>query len=301
MNVFPVELHSYICEFACKDDGRTARSIGLVSKYFREVVHPYTLRSIAVTGFAQIKILEKQLTTLPAHLRRIRDLFISDHDGGPESKNAIIRILGLSSPSLETLSIHTSNPRTSTPILAFLFGLHYPHLCELSVTGYYPFPSLPGGMPRLTHLHLNGNRSPHGLLQMGVLESVCPELTHLRISGLSRATAFASELTEALAEPSSPSQTLFNARLPPNVRSIVIQPAASMPGFGKGPAQRLTDDLMIATIEGLVRREGDLWVTVLKRSDGDGDMKKEAKREWMDRLSGNEGCWVGHERSMHNL
>jgi len=154
MNAFPVEIHSYICEFACTDDGLTARSLGLVSKYYREVVHPFRYQSIAVSGQLQISELERRLERTLPHLRRVRNIFISDgiKDNelvGPLQRSAphITRLLGLVSSSVETLTLHCDHPKTSTSLLAFLFGLYYPHLRELTVVGYYPFPHVPNAMP----------------------------------------------------------------------------------------------------------------------------------------------------------
>jgi len=297
MNVLPVEMHSVICEFACTDDGRTGRSLGLVSKYYREVVHPFRYQSIAVVGQSQVAELSYRLQKTPP-TQRVRNIFISDaapdnESGIPPQHGAsqITRLLGLVSSAVETLTLHCDNPRTSTSLLAFLFGLHYPYLRELTVVGYYPFPHVPNAMPRLKFLHLNGNRNPHGLLQMGGLDVVCPELTHLRISGLSRATAFAAELVEAMTGDDDASQALFNAMLPPNVRHIVIQPDFPVHTSAKFAAARLSDDSMMEQFGGIVGNAAitrDMQFTLLKRS---GDTTSTSKRQWLERLNGGLGCW----------
>jgi len=298
MNAFPVEIDSYICEFACTD-GHTASSLGLVSKYYRDVVHPFQYQSIAVSGQFQISELTGRLERTLPHMRRVRNLFISD---GPKDNELGItvqhsvshttRLLGLVSSSVETLTLHCHNPRTSTSILAFLFALHYPYLRELTVVGYYPFPYVPNAMPRLQYLHLGGNRNPHGLLQMGSLDVVCPQLTHLRISSLSRATAFAAELAEAMMEDDTP-LALLQATLPPNIRHVIVQPGLPMHGSGKFASARLSDDCMMDQLRSLV---GDLELnpgiqfTLLKRSEY-GDNPSTSKQHWLERLDGGVGCW----------
>lgn len=294
MDTLPVEIHSYICGFACTDDGKTARSLGLTSKYYRVVTLPLQFQSIAVSGRFQICELERRLQKIRPHLRRVRNLFIADgvEDNNPAERSApyITRLLGLVSLSVESLTLHCDNPRTSTSLLAFLFGLHYPNLRELTVVGYYPFPHVPNAMPRLKYLHLNGNRNPHGLLQMGGLDAVCPELTHLRISGLSRATAFAAELVEALTSDGA-SDALFSAKLPQNVRHVVVQPGSPVPASGKFMSARLSDDCMMDQLESLVGDEEvkrGVKYTLLKRSEC-GDVAVTSKRRWME----NSGkCWV---------
>lgn len=294
MDAFPVEIHSYIFQFACTDDGRTARSLGLVSKYYREVVHPFQYQSIAVSGQFQVSELECRLERTLPHMRRVRNIFISDSakdnqfDAALKSSAFLImRLLDLVSSSIETLALHCDNPRTSTSLLAFLFGLYYPHLCELIVVGYYPFPHIPNAMPRLKYLHLSGNRNPHGLLQMGNLTAACPSLTHLCISGLSRATAFAAELAEAI-EGDDSSQSLFNTTLPPNVRHVVVQPGLPTQMLGKFVSARLSDECMMAHLRSLVGDETTkrkVQFTLLERSKC-GETVSTSKRRWMERLDG---------------
>ncbi|KAL5534811.1 hypothetical protein ACEPAG_1275 [Sanghuangporus baumii] len=55
MNKCPLEVVEFIVELACPDDaGKTARSIGLVSKHLRSIAEPIELRYIAVSGFKQL-------------------------------------------------------------------------------------------------------------------------------------------------------------------------------------------------------------------------------------------------------
>ncbi|KAI0668203.1 hypothetical protein C8Q78DRAFT_1071507 [Trametes maxima] len=214
MDSLPLELHAHILEFACTDDGTTARSLALVSRYVREVSAPYIYQSIAISGMEQMSELVGRLDVIPPHLRRIRHLFLSDwtrsqakervvrasedaQDGYEAEKTLALRILALAAPMLETLAVVVSCPYTGPSILGSLFTLPLPRLVHLSVHGFYPFPNVPRSMPRLERLHLSGNRNPHGLLQLGSLDTACPALTHLHISGLVAAVSFAEEMRAA--------------------------------------------------------------------------------------------------------
>lgn len=300
MNILPFEIQSYICEFACVDDGRTARSLDLVSRRFRDVVIPFRFQSIAVAGHQQISELGTRLASAAPHLRRVRNVFISESARNDEAgenqvqtKHGIAQItqlIGLVSSTVETMTVHYDNPRFSTSLIAFLFGLHYPNLRELTVIGYYPFLYTPNSMPQLTHLHLNGNRNPHGLLQMGGLDAACPELKHLRISGVSRAVSFVRELSEALR---TDDDSLFPAKLPTNVCNVYVQPSpATHPPSPKISNIRLVNDTMQGQLERLTRDENlknDLQFHLLKACDS--DIRSTSRLEWLNRLEGGDGCW----------
>ena len=78
MDTLPLELHSQIFEYACVDDGTTARSLSLVSRYIRAVAEPFRYQSLSVAGIDSLLQLARTLEELPAHRRRVRHLFLSD-------------------------------------------------------------------------------------------------------------------------------------------------------------------------------------------------------------------------------
>jgi len=303
MKSCPPELHSYICQLAGQDDGRTIRALSLVSKYFKEITAPYAYQSLSISGPEQINKLASKLESTPLHLRHIRHLFLSDavpnkphrtSEGESHAPNstATTRILALAAPTLESLTFISSNPATNTQSISRLFRLSFPHLRELSVSGFYPFPSLPGKFPRLTHLHLHGNRNPHGLLQLGGLDEVCPSLTHLRVSGLSMAVSFAQELEEAF-RCDEETTALFPSRLPPHVECVVVQPGSP------GPAGKLTSAISLkreqvmnerfATVKALATK--GIKFVVMEGSEVE-PLLETLKRDWVDRLEGSEGGWA---------
>jgi hypothetical protein len=285
-----------------------------VSKYFSNVARPFRYQSLAISGIDQVVDLSTRLENTPAHMRRIRHLFISDHSHlkierhrtakrlGDHGKNAIIRILNLAAPTAETLTLHASSPSTSTSLIAALFAIHFPRLVELTVIGFYPFPRVPGSMPRLTHLHLCGNRNPHGLLHMQSIRLACPNLTHLRISGLTMALSFVEELTEALrASDGSDNQSsaLFAPQLPPKLRILMIQPGP-VPSASIHTSASVKDRMMMERLVEVVDTSVNphpkgVDVVLVERDtlsvDGSSTYEN-VRREWSVRSNGGEGCWA---------
>lgn len=239
MDTLPLELHSQIFEYACVDDGTTARSLSLVSRYVRHVSEPFRYQSLAVAGLASLTQLVNKLESLPTHRRRVRHLFLSDwtqkqvHEKAIPSddadmdrydleKSTITHILDLVASTLETFAFVSACPFNSSSLVGYLFSLHFPCLRDLAVHGFYPFPHSPDRMPSLEHLHLSGNRNPHGLLQSGGLSSSCPKLRELRISGLVSAPAFADEIQSAVVSGEGHPPQTFTPKLPPRLRKIVL-------------------------------------------------------------------------------
>ncbi|KAH9917489.1 uncharacterized protein B0H18DRAFT_850559, partial [Fomitopsis serialis] len=218
MDTLSVELHAQIFEYACLDDGSTARALALVSHYIHDVAQPFLYQSLAVQGFIQMHALIATLTPLPHYLRRIRYLYLSDsspsawHHAPFESPGRILsdadmaryeeaqaaaaHLLLLAAPTLEMLAVTADCLFMGTALIAHLFALQLPHLRELAVRGFYPFLAGTDGpsMPRLERLHLEGNRSPYGLLDCGGMKETCPALEHLAISGVVAAHGFANEV-----------------------------------------------------------------------------------------------------------
>jgi len=288
----PPEIISYIFELACLDDGHTVRSLSLVAQYLRQLSRPYLYQSLMIVGFDKISALESKLDATPPHLRVIRHLFISTHK--PESTSetandsqsaALLRVLTLAAPTLETLSFVASTSSSSTLAISRLFRTAFPRLRELSVSGFYSFPSSPGKMPRLERLHLHGNRNPHGLFQLGVLEEVCPSLTHLRVSSLSMAVSFAGELQDACSGVQKPP---FSSKLPPRTKTIIVQPAPpSTALFGRA---RSRHQLMMEQLEALKPPKG-LHLHLLPAPERD-EYFEIFKRGWAERVSGEESFWA---------
>lgn len=314
MKSCPPELHSYICSLACTDDGYTARSLSLVSKYFAQITAPYLYQSLCVSDPSKIRNLARKLQQLPAHHRRIHHLFLSDTSGERDLTNAIVSILTFAASTLETLAFVTTSPFNSTPLIARLFRMRFPRVYELTISGHYPFPSSSSCFPSLERLHLLGNRNPHGLLSLGGLESSLPTLTHLRISGLNLAVSFSQELHQAFEftsrtrgeEEGGESVTaaaatgcMFPSKLPPNLEQFIVQcgpePAPCRPGSSSSTIARQKDQTMINTLEhlqALLVKEGGYRTQFSVFPRGRTEISLDDIRTyWVARLRGKEGCW----------
>lgn len=303
MDLCPPELHSYICQLACIDDGRTVRSLNLVSKYYREIAIPFLYQSLTIRGADSIAHVLRALEQTPSHFRRIRHLFVSeDHpkswrptNGGPTSveRDRMMRVVAYASPTVETLCFVTSLSHGNPALVARLFRLPFPTLRELTVSGYYPFPSHPGNFPVLERLHLSGNPNPHGFLQTGKLDSVCSQLTHLRVSELSAALTFVLELGNAMKGDES---AVFPARLPKGIRSIMVKLAVG-PDLSKVPRTShilSKENEMLGALEKLITAgvaacKDSRFVLLPRSKQATGS--EDFLEDWLDRLNDGEGCW----------
>lgn len=188
MQSLPPELHSFIVELTCASSpgAQTPRALALTSTYFHAVAAPFLFDTIAVSSEDRASHLLALLESTPAHQRRIHHLFL----GPTLCMQSVLRLLYFAAPTLHDLAV-----AGSSSLLAAVFRMHMPQLRVLSVRGFYPVLR-PGAFPRLTHLHVAGNHSPVGL-PLAVVRA-CPALTHLCVSSLQGAPAFARALRALL-------------------------------------------------------------------------------------------------------
>ncbi|KAI0804740.1 hypothetical protein BC629DRAFT_1283436 [Irpex lacteus] len=306
MNSLPIELHSQIFELACSDDGTTAQSLALVSRYVREVSKPFLLQSIAVSGLHSLTALADKLESLPMHKRRVRNLFISDwtrkeieskvvsaHDADMDRYEAerltIMRLLESIAPTLETLSFVISCPFNSTRLIGHLFSLSLPSLEALSVHGFYPFPPSHENMPNLRRLHLSGNRNPHGIFQVGSLRIASPKLEHLHISGLVSAASFADELNSVLLpDKDAPATSLLHATLPPSIKRITVTTGPSPAATRRLASAHAQHRKMEDRLNALVGSRGDAVDGVyleVRKAEAVSCSYENLRREWAEGLT----------------
>ncbi len=237
----------------------------MVSLYFNEVTKPFLYRNIAVSSVEQIFALSERLSVVPAHLRRIRNMFLSDTPsslGPSHSENAtkllrtVAQILALAAPTVLSLAL-ACRSFVSTAIFASVFRTTFPVLRSLTISGFYPYPSFPNKFPKLEYLHLNGNRNPSGLLEMWILEEACPSLSSLQVTGLSSAGSFIAELEAAVrASELADSQLAdLTARFPPHLKVLSVQ-AGPIPDRMLGEAALLNDKVMVDGLWALKTRNG---------------------------------------------
>ena len=83
MNKCSVEIVALIFDFACDDvGGDTARRLGLVCKYFREIAEPLEFRFLSISGFLQLENVSTRLAKAMGQSRKLRieHLLICDYN-----------------------------------------------------------------------------------------------------------------------------------------------------------------------------------------------------------------------------
>ena len=83
MNKCSVEIVALIFDFACDDaGGDTARRLGLVCKYFREIAKPLEFRFLSISGFLQLENVSTRLAKAMGQSRKLRieHLLICDYN-----------------------------------------------------------------------------------------------------------------------------------------------------------------------------------------------------------------------------
>ncbi|KAJ3883879.1 hypothetical protein F5051DRAFT_390446 [Lentinula edodes] len=311
------------------DSGASIRSLLRASQLFHDICAPLKYHCLSLTTASSIEHLHQELKHLensPAHLRRILHLYISlsqsDIQGDTECDTIshIFYILQCAAETLRTLTFIYHNTVFSTSVLGQLLRKSFPVLTELTIHGFYPFPSpmppseLPtliemneSFMPMLERLHLSGNRNPHGLLQLSSLDECFPSLSHLRISGLLMAGSFVEELKSALEEhiayddnPKDPcnTPTYIQAKLPCRLRCIVLQPGfmppSSRPGVAGSAVQKNSWMMTrLKDIEEAAKRRQNVLVTLKARMQDPDKVPVSSvlHRDWFGRMNGDEGCW----------
>ena len=74
--VLPTEIWMQVLALACTDDGRTGRSLSLVSRRFNAISRPYKYQSLAIVRSKQILALESRLSQLQTEFKQVRFLFV---------------------------------------------------------------------------------------------------------------------------------------------------------------------------------------------------------------------------------
>ncbi|KAE9410079.1 hypothetical protein BT96DRAFT_912947 [Gymnopus androsaceus JB14] len=270
--LLPVELLAQIFTLTTTlDSGTTLRSLLRVSHLFHNICIPLKFSCVTLTTRLDVKRFHQELRLLehsntPAHLWRILHVYISLTQSDTQADiterdtiNQLFCILRTAAETLQSLTFIYHNHIFGTSVFGQLYRHSFPVLTELTIHGFYPFPSpmspneLPvpdqanlssesvsscanaSFMPMLERLHLSGNRNPYGLLQLSSLDECFPSLTHLRVSGLLMAGSFVEEVKSALEEHSSShndddtkQSSISLARLPPilpsKLQSLVLQP-----------------------------------------------------------------------------
>ncbi|KAK0234321.1 hypothetical protein IW262DRAFT_145693 [Armillaria fumosa] len=272
----PNELVFLICQLACSDGGQTFSVLRQVSKFFHNITLPLRFTSISLSSATQFTRLNRELPLLPP-THGVRHLFISQT---PENLSDYVSLLQITSCTLETLSLYMTSGPVSTAFVASVYRVSFPNLRDLTISGFYSYP-LAAKMPQLRRVHFVGNRNPLGLLDIG-FDVFFPSLTHLRISGVSSAPAFAEELQMVLE--SDP------AVLPRTLRHIIVQLGPVV------PRAEVADNKMAKVFRELVTSCDDNMCTkfILRedRMEERAFSKEKTREMWMESIMGREGWWA---------
>ncbi|KDQ07585.1 hypothetical protein BOTBODRAFT_48693 [Botryobasidium botryosum FD-172 SS1] len=312
----PIEITLLIFELACTDGGHTASVLCLVSKRFNELAAPLLHRSIAVSGVEKISGLLSRLEEDSRLASMVRHLFIAERAPPPgkkfmeenppvfdsalyEKSNRLSRhIITLVGPSLETLSYFPYDVRRGSH-LCDLLTLPLPCLRELTINRGQSIPfSMP--LPALERLHLY---TPHPSSMLRNLDVMCPRLTHLKATGFgSDSKSLDIGLRQHWGVPLHDRREikyvgLMGAFRLPQLQRIILQP------FSYETVRNHDGNKIEGKYKGAVDKS---LAKLLRARRGRGlglqapiDSKKyqwKAKEDWLGRLSGGKGCWVGQQR-----
>jgi hypothetical protein len=301
MESSPPEICHKIFTEACLDDGSTARSLSLVSKYIHEASNPTRFQNIALRGYKQITAFADILERTPPHLRRVCHLFISTR--GPASTDlsgasammrvpwrendlygrnifeqerfqqeksisaAIDRILLLIAPTVETLALSFTYEWRSV-----LLPLSLPNLTELTIRGSYFAPETKDAplvlFPSLRYLHI-GERQQLSAGLMQYISKAAPSLTHVCFTGCRSAdnlVTISSTVTSILIKLCSP-------RKRSGCAASYFRGLEHIRQFGRRILEQSDGRIMILTT---TEREGEVKVL----------------QQWLERANGGQGCWT---------
>ncbi|KAJ7660195.1 hypothetical protein DFH06DRAFT_1193969 [Mycena polygramma] len=280
MNSLPPELHSLIVELACVSPfgGHTTRAMALTCTYFHEISAPFLLYTVAVSSQDQANKILEFLEAPPTPKHPIHRLFI-----GPALSLApasALRLLHFAAPTVRDLAVILPSSACSSSLLGAVFRTRLPRLRTLAVRGFYPLPR-PGAFPALTHLYLSGNYNPAGV--PASLARACPLLTHLRVSSLRGAPAFARELRDALAIGADVDGPDTGCFFPPNIESVVLEAQKPVP-HAKSNSNKVAElrdvqmraVLVMLTEEAGKRDSGRPCVQFSEADEGDAERMKDA-------------------------
>jgi len=252
---FPPEILFHIVRYACVDQGVTARSLSLTSKYLSSVSSRFLFNTLYLASLDSLQRAFRRLSLLPPHLREVYHLFIADSNGQTLIKskaypneifNHVSQILLLAAPTLRTLTIVISTEPISR-VLESIAHTTMPNLTDLTLR-FNPtrivVPAAPHSnpapraaaarLPQLRHLHIDTCHVFSNTVApaIALIAAHAPRLTTLHITDVLLMPGCASVLARMLGRlPLSdaygwvmPDDVLDStARLPFSVREFALQ------------------------------------------------------------------------------
>jgi len=269
----PIGLY-YLYESLCiKSSG-----LGVVKK-FEHIARVFSLenRSLPIISSAHAPIQHLFLGLSPEdRTSTVIDSFICYY---------LPRLLDVAAQTLTTLSLWN----VRLPSQLHTEDLSFPLLTELTLLGDdrnsrcpgLPPPSI---FPRLTHLHAWNNISEPALLS-------CPTLTHVRLRQAVYAFAWP-PLPRHTLGPSSPIMTQTDSNDGITSGGNAPQPGDNWKVFILQPSQSLLADFREICFRWFLLTRGRASIIPCEDPRKHFDGLEQAKRDWLDRQKGGNGCWL---------
>ncbi|KAH8111479.1 hypothetical protein DFH11DRAFT_609900 [Phellopilus nigrolimitatus] len=189
MDSCSTEVVAHILEFACEgpDGGRTARRLGLVSKYLRELAEPFEFRALEVTGTAMIENAVDRLQNADAYFKArgranlgVRHLILCDYTREHARMMGTSIAEGLrfehTSVGQDIAKEYIINKHRFWEPAAHILALAAPSLLSLSILAFHSLEADREGRFSSNSLYGNGTSGIMGALS-GVHFSLLTDLT----------------------------------------------------------------------------------------------------------------------------
>jgi hypothetical protein len=192
----PPELWDKIVQLACTDGGKTGCALSLVSRRVRELSHLFRLQSIALLKPIQMQQFHEQLKNRSKNERCVWYMFIdrNSHDTTWPA-DVWVEVLSMIAPGVRALSITHRYSDTGT-----IPSLPFPLLNSLAVA-VKTFTDSDSTFPRLRLLHLYPRTQRRAKPLYRIVATRVPNLTHLRLSGMTQEVGLAHQWGAVLGIP----------------------------------------------------------------------------------------------------
>ena len=298
MNRLPVELWTQIFLFACVDGGGTGCALSETCHYFRDVVLPVQLHSVALVGGLKTQAFLDVLEGRAAENRCVEHLFTSQ---GRESRLALDMVQRLFEFLAPTLRTFTSTlPQTGLRIdRASVLTHSFPRLEELTMHGYLNLlENLPLArgvalqpFPALKRLHVLSSCD-----SALFIAKRAPSLTHLRLSGVCNmsdalymgiACFLGADVAPAQDQGLPSASTDEPGVLPETIKQIIIEPDWKIARFFWGQ-----NHARAGAFHRLKMAERQGVFSLLETKVNSRGMPNDARKGWEERIVGGGGCWT---------
>ncbi|KAI0301232.1 hypothetical protein B0F90DRAFT_361964 [Multifurca ochricompacta] len=222
IQTLPPEILCHIFHYACVDQGRTARSLSLTSKYISSVSSRFLYNTLYIPGVDKLERVLHHFSSLPPYLRQVCHLFVADGNDGNEHFSSKLhpdhnyihipsglfsQILLFAAPTLRTLTVVVRTGIISG-ILECITSAPLHCLADLTLSFNHTRIAVPPNLqctasvnlPQLRHLHINIYHvlSTTVAPAVALVASQAPRLTSLHVSDVLLIPGCASVLARML-------------------------------------------------------------------------------------------------------